>query len=213
MTEGLLLLEGYKRNYLRMTFREKQAMMKEINSIFPQKLHRPNRDWILKHLEEVWTLNYAEDPLPERKSLRILELGTYSGELALHALKRHPDFSWTGYDIAPVGPVKGLEELNFHLHQLDDDFCSMKLERNYYDVFITSDTLEHFLLGEVNDILRKVSDIRHQIHVVDFARGERDTHMLNLDEGKFLMVFGEHFRRLTHGGFDNRLGVLGRARE
>jgi len=209
MTESLQLLEEYKRNYPRMTFREKQAMMKEINSTFPQKLYDLNRDWILKHLEEVWTLNCAEDPSPEWKSLRILELGTYSGELALHVLKRHPDFSWTGYDIAPVEPVKGLEEFNFHLHQLHKDFYFMKLKRNY-DVFITSDTLEHFLLGEVNDIFRKVSDIKHQIHIVDFARGERDAHILNLDQGKFLMVIGEHFRRLKHEGFDNRLGVLGR---
>ncbi len=184
MTErGLQLLEEYKREYSRLTFEDKQRIMKEIIDIFPQHLYAPNKAWVLSCLERIAQPN---------KELKILELGTYSGELALSALERHPGFSWTGYDIARVEPIEDLKVFQFTLNELNEEFYLASLDDDY-DVFITSDTLEHLLWTEVRDIFKKTSDIEYQIHVVDFTLGEKDTHLLHASQSEFIATFENCF--------------------
>lgn len=91
--------------------------------------------------------------------LTVAELGSYTGMLAYECMSRMKIGKWLGFDISRWVVNHTLEEakdLGFINNSLDDQFWNIKDLK--FDIFVSSDTIEHLRHYEVKKLINFVSE-------------------------------------------------------
>ncbi len=194
----------YRTEYQNLTFEEK----KEINKLVCQSY--PNQDYS----DKKFFITAFEKIVPSfEKKLKVVELGGYDGALAKTILMRYPNIEWINYDILAKPPVKGLEQYNYKLVELFEPFENVFENEEKADIFVSSDTLEHFSEEEVKSVLNVVKDVPYlilQIYTIYYKghiwSGDKSTHVLYTYYKDIYSFFGT--RKIVYDESDIRTKVV-----
>ena len=167
--------EMYRKAYPKLTFENKQKIY---DIILSQYYQIPMPALYLK-------ICLASIP---RKDLQIVEVGGYDGAQALQILESNPRFTWRNFEISQVAlqfTKKELAKYKYEAVLLKESFIDKPLEGNY-DVFYSCRLLEHLTWNQVERLIRKIRDIPHHIHIVDWLWAD-DTHVIEGNKEKELV--------------------------
>jgi len=106
------------------------------------------------------------------RELNVCELGGYDGFLAKQILTIYPDIHWHNTDIISHVPVDGLDGYNYTELVLGAPFYMYGWKS--FDVFVSSDTIEHFANEEVDKILSRVNGIKYLMMEIDIPEHGTD---------------------------------------
>lgn len=164
--------EMYRKAYPKLTFKNKQKIY---DIILSQYFQLPMSALYLKIcLASI-----------HRRDLRIVELGGYDGSQALQILEANPEFTWRNYELSQVAlqfTKKELANFKYDTVLLKQSFLDLPLKEKY-DAFYTCRLLEHLHWEEVERLIRKMRDIPHHIHIVDWLWAD-DTHVIEGNKEK-----------------------------
>jgi len=180
-----LKFNEYRQKYNNLTFKEKKRIHEGWEKVYPQTFF-PSKSAFCKIC-----INMILEEVVKEK-LKILEVGTYDGKMALHILTVFPTFIWIGYDILNRPIESALVKYDFKRIILDKEIYETNLDKDY-DIFYSGDTLEHFSSSEIIKIIDKTSFIPYQIHVVDFGRSGSDAHVMMFNPLTLDSVFLKYY--------------------
>jgi hypothetical protein len=123
----------------------------------------------LKKIYEIWLQKYPEQRHFDtrlflsciknaasalNKKVKVVELGGYGGELAFQIFKECPEIlEWLNIEIVKHKMFNGLEKYHYSEYVLSKQVWQEDLDISKYDIFISSDTLEHFTDEEVRKLI------------------------------------------------------------
>ena len=135
--------DGWRKNHANLTFQDQQKIYNE---------------WTLRCRDQRY---YKKDlfftalnTIPELEKMGILELGPYKGYLAFDILSKYKVKSYVGYDISEVAIEDTAKEV------LALGYVGTALKKQIwesddipaFDIFISSDTVEHLTSAEANSL-------------------------------------------------------------
>lgn len=180
-------------------------------------------DWILKcqdqrhYKKDQFFL--ALDKIPELEQLRILELGPYKGYLAFDILSKYKVKSYVGYDISDVAislTAKEVLALGYVGKALDKQIWE-SADIPEFDIFISSDTVEHLTSAEAIKLFDWLES--RAKYIIMYVEGKRAgeswayvtaSHILELTEEDIIAIFTKkNYETVTHSDkwffFRNRM--------
>lgn len=124
---------------------------------------------------------------------KVIELGCYKGYLANEMLNKFPNIkSWIGYDIAKLAIkntiVKDKRYKSYHLKKWFDE-----IDLDFFDIFISSHTIEHLSWEQVKKTLSKVID-KCKYVVLEIPIPEKGKNWINFNSPHVLTKGRKHLR-------------------
>lgn len=140
-----------------------------------------------------------------RDDLNVVELGGYDGTLALRILENHPALNWLNVDILPHKPVAGLEGKHYRLHVLSKQIWDEKPDIKPCDVFVSSETLEHFSNHEFQRIMQFITGNNATYLILQVPmlnqpyswQGEKSAHVLTLTQTNVKTILRKDYELLA----------------
>lgn len=185
------------------------------------------RIWLVKYPEQsyfdsMFFLSCIEKVKHELgRNPKIVELGGYDGKLAYEILKKHSGINWLNieiirHDVNVVPELKNYdytEHVLFNAKQVYDE----KLDLSGFDVFISSDTIEHLSNNELIKLYNYLveTNIKYlmlKINVYQNGQsweGYGGTHLLTFGVNQLKKIFKEHYEMVEekdsepHFGWDS----------
>ena len=115
-----------------------------------------------------------------RPDLRIVELGSYRGFLGRFIIDRFGSIGeWHGYDINHKAIEETIEHPKLFGHKLSKWFWEVDV--SFFDVFVSSHTLEHFNFAQFKRVIEHVSICEYLVLEIPWQanwRGFRGSHVL-----------------------------------
>ncbi len=105
-------------------------------------------------ISESYGLNY-NDLLPCNPNIRILDIGCGMGHF-LYYLKKRGFRNFLGIDIGPEQVDYCLKNISENVERVEDVFEFLDKHKNYFDLVVMNDVLEHFGKGEAIELLSKI---------------------------------------------------------
>lgn len=125
----------FREIYKSLSFNEIQKIMIEWDKRFPNQV-RFNRDFFLLHIKSIIDELGKDD-------INVIELGGHEGHLAFEALQKYPKIKWLNVDMTHHKTLEALEKYNYTEHVLSKQVWEEIPDIGMYDVFISSNTIEH----------------------------------------------------------------------
>lgn len=136
-----------------------------------------------------------------RNDLNVVELGGYDGSLALKLLEKHPNMKWLNIEMLPQKKAIGLYRYNYWEYVLSKQIWEECLNIKPCDVFLSSETLEHFSGREVQRILGFITENEAAYLIIQASikphpytwRGEIAAHVLTLTQDNIKIMLRKHY--------------------
>jgi hypothetical protein len=171
----------YKEAYSSLSFQELKTLYTEFARYYPLQ-----QSANLAFFEECFKILCESG-----KPLKVLELGGYDGWLASYVLKRFPIEKWLNAEIIPHKPVPELASFGEAYQELVLEKQFWETEWRDFDVFVSSDAIEHFSneeVGRIFDSVRRIPVLALQVDIREKRHswaGSWDTHICTLTWADF----------------------------
>jgi Fe-S-cluster containining protein len=138
----------WRESYDDLTFQDQRRIYDELLPIFPQQ-EGYDASFFLRAFERI--VSAGVDYMPQMK---VAELGPFRGELAAIVLQKFKVRKWAGYEISRWAVERTRPEavkLGYHGIAMERQFWDDDLP--CFDIFVSSDTIEHFSDEHAREIL------------------------------------------------------------
>lgn len=167
------------------------------------QLKEYNENWYKRYPTQIYfDKDFVKQAFTFVEQANVVELGGYQGELAYAMFQEHPELQWVNMEIIPHKPVEGLEKFQYKEVVLERQFWEDESVNGFLEgsnVFIISDTLEHFADSEVVKIFKKVREAKISLLVLK-TQCKEFGQLWHFYNGSHLMQFGRyHLRELLKG--------------
>jgi len=163
-----------------------------------------------------------------KKDLFVAELGGYQGELAYEILKSFPLITWRNFDIIAHRRVCELTRYDYEETVLTKPLWSAKIDLKNCDIFVMSDTIEHFNDEEAKRIFNMVKEFNVKSIIIKSPltpngqtwHNYKGSHLLRLGSNQLKAILAKDYRLVkeisdcffwVRRDFENRLPLDGNA--
>lgn len=185
--------DAYRDTYRLLSFEDLRRINKVWAAKYPNQ-HFADSSFVIKALRK--TISDLR-----RDGIHVVELGGFNGALALKVLQHFPNSTWLNFDIGEHRPVAGLDRYRYKEQVLTDHLWESKPNIDGSDVFVSTNTLEHF----PDDQFQKIIDYVTQKHVSYLVleipisengqewRGYNGSHMLRMGRNQVKKVLVKNY--------------------
>jgi len=177
----------YRQLYGEMTFSERKIINDGILKTFPSQ-NRSDKKFFVDSFKIITDSTGS--------NIKVFEVGGYDGALAKHIMDIYPTVEWDNYDIFNAKPVDGLEKYKYKIIEIDKPFWEYKDIFCGYNVFVSSDTIEHMNEDEFLKTVSATSCVEYEILQIDTRtwktdwKGDGSTHVLTTIHDDLDLIYG-----------------------
>lgn len=137
-----------------------------------------------------------------KRDLFVAEMGGYQGELAYEILKDFSPITWSNFEIIPHRRVCELAQYDYEEIVLTKPLWLEKIDLKNCDVFIMSDTIEHFSDEEANETFNMLQRFNIKSVIIKSPLNPsgqtwdnyNGSHLLRLGSNHLKAILGKDYR-------------------